>query len=58
MAELVSKSSMKSIVWDYFSLELVADGKDIDDDSAVCQSCRKRVLAKQGNTSNLLAHFR
>ena len=58
MAELVSKSSMKSIVWDYFSLELGADGKHVDDGSAVCQSRQKQVLAKQGNTSNLLAHFR
>ena len=58
MAELVSKSGTKSIDWDYFSLKLSADGKPIDDGSAIFQSCWKRVLAKHRNTSNLLAHFR
>ena len=58
MAELVSKSSSKSINWDYFSLELGADGKPVDDGSAVLQSFQKRVLAKHRNTSKLLARFR
>ena len=58
MAKLVSKSGTKSVVWDFFGLELRKDGKPVDDGSAICRSCRKRVLAKHGNTSNLLAHFR
>ena len=58
MAEVASKSGTKSLVWDYFGLQLDADGKPVDDGSAVCRSCRKRVLAKHGNTSNLLAHLR
>ena len=60
MAELVAKNGTKSIVWDYFGLERGEDGKPIDDDSAICRSCRKRtcVMARQGNTSNLLAHLR
>ena len=58
MAKLVSKSGTKSVVWDYFSLELGTDGKPVDDGSAICRSCRKQVLAKHGNTSNLLAHLR
>ena len=58
MAEVASKSGTKSLVWDYFGLQLGADGKPVDDGSAVCRSCRKRVLAKHGNTSNLLAHLR
>ena len=55
--QLVSKSGTKSIVWDYCGLELGADGKPVNDRSAICRSCRKRVLAKHGNTSNLLAHL-
>ena len=51
--QLVSKSGMKSIVLYYCGLKLGADGKPVDDGSAICQSCRKRVLAKHGNTSNL-----
>ena len=58
MAKLVSKSGTKSVVWDFFGLELGKDGKPVDDGSAICRSCRKRVLAKHGNTSNLLAHLR
>ena len=58
MAKLVSKSSTKSVVWDFFGLELGKDGKPIDDGSPICRSYRKRVLAKHGNTSNLLAHLR
>ena len=43
MAKLVSKSFMKSIVWDYFGLELGTDGKTINDDSVGYQNCRKQV---------------
>ena len=50
MAELASKSGIKRIVWDYFGLEVEADGKPLDDGSAVCQ----RLRAKHGNFSNLL----
>ena len=35
VAKLVSKSSTKSVVWDYFSLELGTNGKTVDDGSAV-----------------------
>ena len=58
MAKLVSKSGTKSVVWDYFGLELGKDEKTVDDGSAVCQNCRKQVQANLENTSNLLAHFR
>ena len=58
MAELARKSGTKSVIWDYFGLEVGADGKPVDDGSALCRSCRKRVIAKHGNTSNLLAHLR
>ena len=34
------------------------NGKIVDDGIAVCRSCRRNVVAKQGNTSNLLSHLR
>ena len=40
MAKLVSKSSTKSVVWDYFGLELGTDEKTVDDGSTVCQNYR------------------
>jgi len=57
MEELVSKKGTKSVVWDYFGLRK-KNGEVIDDGSAVCRACRRTVAAKQGNTSNLLAHLR
>ena len=57
MADLVSKSGTKSVVWQYFGLRKGTDGVAIDDGTAVCHSCRKTVSAKHGNTSNLLAHL-
>ena len=56
MAVLANKSGTKSVVWDYFGLEVEADRKPVDDCSAVSQ-CWKHVLAKHGNTLNLLVHI-
>ena len=58
MADLVSKSGTKRVVWQYFGLRKGTDGVTIDDETAVCCSCRKTVSAKHGNTLNLLAHLR
>ena len=55
MVELVNKTVTKSVAWDYFGLEKGADGRVGDDGSAIC---RKRVLAKHGNTSNLFSHLK
>ena len=41
MAKIVSKRGTKSVVWDFFGVELGKDGKPIDDGSAICRSCRK-----------------
>jgi len=57
-SELVPKIGMKSVVWEYFGLEHGVEGRPIDDGSVVCRSCRQRVLARNGNTSNLLAHLK
>ena len=45
--------SSKSVSWDYFSF---ADGKAVDDGSAIYHICRRRVLAKYGNTLNLYSY--
>ena len=58
MSELIAKSGTKSIVWDYFGLERGPDGKPIDDGNVVCRTCRRRVMARHSNTSNLLSHLR
>ena len=57
MADLVSTSGTKRVVWQYFGLRNGTDGVAIDDGTAVCRSYRKTVSAKHGNTSNLLAHL-
>ena len=58
MADLVSKSGTKSVVWQYIGLRKGTDDVAIDDGTAVGRSCRKTVSAKHGNTSNLWAHLR
>ena len=57
MSELIAKSGTKSIVWDYFRLERGPDGKPTDDGKVVCCIFCCRVMARHGNTSNLLAHL-
>ena len=46
----------KSSIWTYFGLEADESDKPLCDteDSPVCRACKKSVLAKGGNTSNLL----
>ena len=57
-ASLVSKSSSSSPAWIYFGFETDGEGKTKDNDRPTCRLCMKRVLAKGGNTSNLLLHLR
>ena len=56
--ELLSKSGTKGKVWDYFGLQKGADGKPLNDRSAVCRICCACVKAKYGNTSNLMSHLK
>ena len=58
MSELIAKSGTKSIVWDYFGLERRPDKKFINDGKVICCTCRRHVMARHGNTSNLLAYLR
>ena len=57
MTELADKSGTKSVVWGYFGIEVGADGKLVDNGSAVCWNCLKRVMAKDGTILNLLAYL-
>ena len=45
-------------MWDYFGLQKGVDGNLTEDGCAICQTCRGRVKAKYGNTSNLLSHLK
>ena len=56
ISELIAKSGTNSTVWDHFGLERGIDEKPIDDGKVVCCTCRRRVTARHGNISNLLAH--
>ena len=53
--DLVAKPGAKSALWDYFCWR---DGQPIDNGNVICRTCYRRVLAKNGNTSNLLAHLK
>ena len=57
-AELVTKPGTKAPVSEYFGLEKYKNGTVIDDGRVVCQACRRKVLARNGNTSNLSSHLR
>ena len=39
-------------------MEKARDGKPIDNDNVICRTCYRPVLAKNSNTSNLLAHLK
>ena len=54
----VKKPHSVSVVWDYFGLRTAENGRIIQDDKPVCQTCIREVPAKGGNTSNLMAHLR
>ena len=62
MCELVSKENSTSLVWNYFGFKAGEDGKPINSEKAICRvtsGCTKKpVLAKGGNTSNLLTHLK
>lgn len=56
--DLISKPRSKSIVWLYFGLKADEKGQPLNSGEAVCRLCRKIVLAKGGNTTNLRSHLR
>ena len=56
---LVKKPHCKSVVWNYFGLELNENNVPVKEkeDKPVCQTGKKTVLAKGGNTLNMLTHL-
>ncbi|XP_059199467.1 uncharacterized protein LOC131979472 isoform X2 [Centropristis striata] len=56
--DLISKPRSKSSVWLYFGLKADDKGQPLNSGEAVCRLCRKIVLAKGGNTTNLRSHLR
>ena len=57
---LAKKPHCKSVVWNYFGLESNENDVPIKEkeDKPVCRACNKTVLAKGGNTSNMLTQLR
>ena len=55
---LVSKPRTKSAIWQYFGVKLDSDGKPMDNGLVFCKICHRGVMAKSGNTSNLMAHLK
>lgn len=56
--DLVSKPRAKSLVWMYFGLKADDKGQPLHNGQVVCRLCRKIVLAKGGNTTNLRSHLK
>ncbi|KAM9857662.1 uncharacterized protein ACBR49_001273 [Aulostomus maculatus] len=56
--DLISKPRSKSTVWLYFGLKADEKGQPLNSGEAICRLCRKIVLAKGGNTTNLRSHLR
>ena len=57
-AGLLPKPGTKSAIWQYFGLKADEDGEVVDDGKAFCRICSRGVMARSGNTSNLMAHLR
>ena len=53
---LLPKPGTISFIWCYFSLR-EDGGKAVDDGKVVCRLCYRSVMAKSGNTSNLMAIY-
>ncbi|CAM4455220.1 unnamed protein product [Leuciscus chuanchicus] len=51
--ELVSKRGAGSVVWRFFGFQK----SDVDQTTILCKCCQAKILAKGGNTSNLLQHL-
>ena len=57
---LGKKINSRSVIWNYFGLKLDDKGyirKDLED-RPVCRTCKRSILVKNGNTSNLFTHLR
>nr|XP_055065221.1 E3 SUMO-protein ligase ZBED1-like [Misgurnus anguillicaudatus] len=49
----------KSAVWEFFGYRKHSDGHGLEEEGRpTCKTCLKRVSARGGNTSNMIAHLR
>ena len=57
---IAKKWNTTSVVWDFLRLHANPDGSVVRGEAnyAVCRLCGKSILAKRGNTTNLLTHLR
>ena len=58
LLDLVKPKGTKLAVRSYFSLVKDSKGKQMSKDATICLMCKKKVIAKGGNTSNLLSHVK
>lgn len=56
--DLIGKPRSKSVVWMYFGFRADENGFPLRSDEVICRLCRKIVLAKGGNTTNLRSHLK
>ncbi|KAF7663158.1 hypothetical protein LDENG_00216870 [Lucifuga dentata] len=56
--DLIAKPRSKSSVWLYFGLKADEKGRPLNSGEVICRLCRKVVLAKGGNTTNLRSHLK
>lgn len=56
--DLISKPRTKSSAWLYFGLKADEKGQPLNSEEAICRLCRKIVLTKGGNTTNLRSHLK
>ena len=55
---ILAKPKTRSPVWEHFGLEANEKGWPAKSDKAVCWLCKKLIVTKGGNTSNLQAHLK
>ncbi|KAG9280417.1 zinc finger BED domain-containing protein 1-like [Astyanax mexicanus] len=58
MEDLVQKKGVTSPIWQYFGFQADEHGEPLDINAVKCRLCRKSIMTKDGNTSNLRAHLR
>lgn len=54
LEELVKKKGGSSVVWNWFGFKI----SDINQQTVLCNLCRRVAVAKGGNTSNLFNHLK
>ena len=52
------KGGTKSTAWIHFGIKTGEDGTSVEEGIAICLYCKRTVVARNGNTSNLFSHLR